>query len=335
MAPDRAMTMPDRPTANCSGIPLTRRDAIASLDGNSAESAVFRNQATDEIPRTARTPPAVTRIGFRMRRIAMKRFVCLFAGFLAVSGAVRAQSGERVRSASEKYQPVPDIVARGRRPSVAACGSCHLVTGFGRPDNANLAGLPLEYIVQQFTAYKNNQRRSASPRSESSAMAAVARAIDEADTETAARYFAAIEPRPWIRVIEVATVVRDRSAIEPIGTRVVEVPNVEQRTSSNDPPSGFVAYVPPGSLKRGETLVTSGGGGRTVRCALCHGADLRGTASVPGIAGRSPSYLARQLNDMRQGSRFGAQADRMMGTVARLTEEDVVAIVAYAASLSP
>ncbi len=35
------------------------------------------------------------------------------------------------------------------------------------------------------------------------------------------------------------------------------------------------------------------------------GADLNGSAMVPGLAGRSPSYLARQLNDFRQGTRKG------------------------------
>jgi len=97
----------------------------------------------------------------------------------------------------------------------------------------------------------------------------------------------------------------------------------------------YVAYVPPQSLARGEKLVVAGASGRTVRCVNCHGKDLRGTASVPGIAGRSPTYLARQLDDMRSGTRHGSGSDRMMGTIARIDDEDVVAMAAYLASLEP
>jgi len=116
-----------------------------------------------------------------------------------------------------------------------------------------------------------------------------------------AEYFASIEPIPWIRVVETANVPKtrvvggmfvsaDEAGTEPIGHRIVEVPEDRARTELRDAASGFVAYVPAGSLKRGETLVTTGGGGKTVRCGICHGEDLRGLGSVPAIAGRSPSY---------------------------------------------
>ena len=70
-----------------------------------------------------------------------------------------------------------------------------------------------------------------------------------------------------------------------------------------NPRSGFVAYAPIGSIKRGEALVKTGGSGRTVACATCHGADLHGMGPVPGLAGRSPSYTVRQLYDMQTGAR--------------------------------
>jgi len=47
--------------------------------------------------------------------------------------------------------------------------------------------------------------------------------------------------------------------------------------------------------------VTSGGG-KTLACATCHGADLKNLGPVPGIVGRSPSYLVRQLYDMQAGT---------------------------------
>ena len=95
------------------------------------------------------------------------------------------------------------------------------------------------------------------------------------------------------------------AGIEPIGQRIIETPEDAERTEVlRDPRGGFIAYVPVGSIKKGEALVATGGG-KTTRCAVCHGADLRGLGPVPGIAGRSPSYTVRQLYDMQQGTRNG------------------------------
>lgn len=214
---------------------------------------------------------------------------------------------------------IPLIVERGRLPLVRACGDCHLQNGFGRPDSSGLAGLPADYIARQIADFQRGVRKSTDSRL--NAMAAVANAIDAADISAASEYFASIKPAPWIRVVEVKR--SARHAGEPI----LEVPD---RSTP-----GYVAFVPEGSVKRGESLVEAGASGRTVRCANCHGQDLRGTASTPGLAGRSPSYAARQLNDMRSGIRHGSGSDRMMGTIARLTDDDVVAIAAYAASRTP
>jgi len=101
---------------------------------------------------------------------------------------------------------------------------------------------------------------------------------------------------------------------------------------SRDPRSGFVAYVPIGSIAKGEALVATGGDGRTARCTTCHGADLMGTATVPGIAGRSASYIVRQLYDMQQGTR---PTKTMKTAVAKLTVEDIVNITAYVSSRLP
>ena len=69
---------------------------------------------------------------------------------------------------------------------------------------------------------------------------------------------------------------------EPIGNRIVEVPEDTTRTLLRDPISGFVAYVPPGSLARGEALSRTGGEGRTTACGACHGDDLRGLGPRAG-----------------------------------------------------
>ena len=88
-------------------------------------------------------------------------------------------------------------------------------------------------------------------------------------------------------------------------------------------------------MKKGEELVAKGGNGKTTQCAVCHGPDLRGLGPVPGLAGRSPSYIARQLYDMQQGTRNGDQAKLMKPAVQKLTENDLIAIAAYVSSLQP
>ena len=79
----------------------------------------------------------------------------------------------------------------------------------------------------------------------------------------------------------------------------------------------------------------STGGGKTTQCGFCHGADLKGLGPVPGIAGRSPSYLVRQMYDIQQGARKGTWADLMKPVVAPLSEEDMLNIAAYVSSRVP
>lgn len=243
--------------------------------------------------------------------------------------------------------PMPDIVARGRKPEVPGCGSCHLPNGFGRPENASLAGLPTVYIARQMEDFRRGVRKSSEPeKAAPSAMAAIGKAADEAEVRAASEYFASISFKQWTRVIESDTAPKahssdsglvqvDERGIEPIGGRIVEVPADRSRAELREAASGFVAYVPVGSIRRGQALVTTGAGGRTVRCALCHGEDLKGVGPVPALAGRSPSYVVRQLYDMQHGARHGFGADLMKATVARLTKEDVLSIAAYTASRVP
>jgi cytochrome c553 len=56
---------------------------------------------------------------------------------------------------------------------------------------------------------------------------------------------------------------------------------------------------------------------------------------VPPIAGRSPSYIGRALYDFQQGARGGASAVFMKAAVQKLSEDDVIALAAYVASLEP
>jgi cytochrome c553 len=125
-------------------------------------------------------------------------------------------------------------------------------------------------------------------------------------------------------------------ATEPIGDRIIEVPEFPERTDLRDPRAGFIAYVPPGAIARGRALATDGLPGKpATACAICHGADLRGLGPVPGIAGRSPSYQVRQLYDMQAGTRRGAWPSLMKPVVDGMTAEQMLAVAAYAASRAP
>jgi cytochrome c553 len=203
----------------------------------------------------------------------------------------------------------------------------------------------VEYFVKTMMDFKNGLRTSSDPRKANSVrMAGFAKQMTEEEIRQAAEYFGAIPWTQWIRVVETATVPKTRiqggmflrlegNETEPIGNRIIENPESVERTEvQRDPRSGFIAYAPVGSIKRGQALVTTGGNGKTIACANCHGADLRGMGPVPGIAGRSPSYLVRQMHDMQTGARKGSWTELMKPVVEKLTAEDYVNIAAYVAS---
>jgi cytochrome c553 len=242
------------------------------------------------------------------------------------------------------HPPMPPSVAHGRPKEMRACGFCHLTNGHGRPENASLAGLPAAYIVQQMADFKNGDRKSAEPRmGPPNAMIQDAKAATDDEIKTAAAYFASLPFKKWIRVVESKDVPRTRIAgsmhvptdgTEALGQRIIEMPEDPARTELRDGASGFVAYVPPGSIAKGESLVKTGAG-RTVACGSCHGTDLKGLGPVPPLAGRSPSYTVRSLFDLQQGVRKGPWSALMKAAVEKLTIDDMIAIAAYTSSREP
>jgi cytochrome c553 len=245
------------------------------------------------------------------------------------------------------HQPMPEVVARGRKPEVFACGFCHRADGPGGPENANLAGLPAAYIIQQMADYKSGARKtSVSKRAPTTLMMSLSKAITDEEVEAAAKYFSSLKPRWTVKVVETDMVPKtfvagwflaDRKSgeKEPIGQRIIEVPEDLDQFESRDVRARFIAYAPVGSIKRGEALVTTGGAGKTVPCAACHGADLKGVGLIPPITGRSPSYMVRQLYDIQSSARAGAAAEQMKPVVEKLTVEEMAAIAAYLTTRAP
>jgi len=248
----------------------------------------------------------------------------------------------------EQHPAPPAPVISGRKGAYNACGQCHLIDGRGKPDTADLRGLPVAYVLQQLADMKDDKRRGSVPHATIKDMIPIAKAIDEADARLAADYFHSIPATRSIRIIETNTVpvthpgphnvqlVDASGAKEPIGMRIIEVPEDVQRTLLRDATSGFVAYVPKGSVKRGELLAKTGDAGRTLPCATCHGEGLKGMGDLfPPLAGRSPAATARQLYDFKSGTRDGRNALSMKPVVAHLTDQDIVDLTAYIASLQP
>jgi len=248
----------------------------------------------------------------------------------------------------------PAALGSGGRP----CGACHLSDGSGRPENASPAGLSAKYILRQLNDFRNGLRHSVEPgKGNSNTMVMLAKAMTDEEMKQAADYFSSVTWRPHVTVIETSLVPATRiqgelfiptakKVTEAIGNRIIEVPtDVEVNQVLRNSRGTWIAYVPVGAIARGKNLVTTGGSsivnnqivlGRATACTTCHGPDLRGMApDIPPLAGRSPSYLAREIFDIQQGTRAGSYPllPLMKKAVEKLTAEDIIDVTAYLASL--
>ena len=240
----------------------------------------------------------------------------------------------------EEHAPAPSIVQKGRG-AVLACGACHLMSGEGHPESAGLTGFTADYIVQQMTDFKSGARKDAAR------MNAIAKEMTDEEIKQAAEWFATLKARGWTKVMEANTVpktfvgqgrmrfAQPGGATEPIGARIITLPEDQTKARMRDPHSGFIAYVPTGSVAKGKALAESGGGGKTIQCSICHGDNLKGLGNVPRLAGLHPIYLARQLYLFKDGTRNGVDAQLMKKPVAQLADADILAVAAYAGSLAP
>ena len=271
---------------------------------------------------------------------------------VAGSSVTMSVTQTRDRFAAPDWHPdshpkMPPIVATGRKPEILACGFCHRADCSGGPENANLTGLSADYMAQQLRDFKSGARKSSVPnRLAITLKTGIAKAITDEEIATATAYFATFPARSNVTVIEAATVPetyvagtyvakKPNGGTEPIGSRIVEFPEDFDQFENRDTNARFIAYVPPGSIARGRDLATSGANGTTIACATCHGETLKGAGPIPQLAGRSPSYLTRQLHDFKSTNRNGEAAALMKPTVENLTPPDIIALAAYLASLAP
>jgi len=230
----------------------------------------------------------------------------------------------------DAHPAAPALVQKGHGAALA-CGACHLMSGEGHPESAGLTGFTAAYLVQQMADFKSGARR------DSARMNAIAKDVSDEESRQVADWFAALKPAAWTKVTEAVTVpktivgqgrmrfVQPDGGMEPIGNRIITVPQDQARARSRDPRSGFVAYVPVGSISKGKALAAG--------CTICHGDAFQGLGNVPRLAGLHPIYIARQLYLFQDGTRNGIDAQLMKKPVARVTDDDILAISAYLASL--
>jgi cytochrome c553 len=241
----------------------------------------------------------------------------------------------------DRHLPMPKIVRDGTDNGGFACGSCHLANGLGHPESSDLVGLSAEYFIKTMAEYKSGARK------DPIRMTSIGQATSDQDAKEAAEWFASLKPATpnWVRVVETTTVPKTylgqgrmrfadpAGGTEPLGNRIIMLPDDVVRARDRDPASGFVAYVPPGSVERGKALVETGGKGKTFQCTLCHGPGLKGIGNIPHIAGNHPIYLVRQLYNFKSGANNGPEAQLMKPVVANLTDQDILDLAAYIGSL--
>jgi cytochrome c553 len=246
-----------------------------------------------------------------------------------------------------EHLPLPPELAAGH-PGKFACAYCHLPDGSGRPENAKLAGLSRSYIFAQVRALHANERQAGEPGwPPTSLMQASIADLSDTQVLAAAEYFSQQKNVSFLRVLErefapahevaCGIYVPGAGRSASLKHRIVEMPIERSRFEARDPHTEYVAYVPKGSVERGRKLASTGGNGRTLPCAACHGADLRSGPDLEGppLAGRFATYLFRQLFGFQSGARAGDIAHPMQTVVAHLTQADMIDLAAYAASMKP
>lgn len=245
------------------------------------------------------------------------------------------------------HPAMPQVVAHGRPPALYACAYCHMPDGSGRPENAQLAGLPAGYIIQQVADMKSHARAAAWKSGTwvpFENMRKVAEAAADSDVAIAAQYFSRLKPRQRTRIIEASLIPHSVPATglytlstgagtEALGHRLVEAPMDVERHERRDPYVGYVAYVPVGSIARGKKLTTKPMNDAKQVCGSCHGPALRGLGVIPPLAGSAPGYVVRQLMAFKTGARSTTASAPMQIVAKNLSLDDMIAVAAYAATL--
>jgi cytochrome c553 len=235
---------------------------------------------------------------------------------------------------------MPEVVAKGKP---LPCMQCHLANGGSHPESAAIAGLSVNYIIEQVHAFRDGDRLD----SRTGRMILASKAATEEELKQAAEYYAAIGPdrQKWVKTVVGNEVPKGPAAFGGGGFRyhakeggmdplppgmVIEVAENDDLVRARDQiDGGFLQYVRPEDLALGEKVAADG------KCGTCHGADYKGKGDVPRLANQHSIYLIRQLKNMQLGTRKDKNGAAMKPIVAKLSDRDIVAVSAYLASKNP
>jgi hypothetical protein len=241
------------------------------------------------------------------------------------------------------HPTMPLVVERGaKRANIYACNLCHYRTA-GRPENADVTGLTTYF--PDLKGFKNGARKTSDPRKGNTGLMGILRSDDGRGDRGRRPASPRSPPSRGSRSSG-----RQRAEDQAAGGMYLVVegaegqgadrqphhqtPTARTTPSSRNPRSSFTAYVPPGSLQKGEPWSKAPSSGR--RSRLHDLPRLRPARPRPAAAaGRSPSYLTRQLYDMQHGNRNGAWTVLMAPVIAGMNADDVLNASAYLASLQP
>ena len=235
---------------------------------------------------------------------------------------------------------MPEVVAKGKP---LPCMQCHLANGGSHPESAAIAGMSVNYIIEQVHAFRDGERLD----TRTGRMVLAAKALSEKELKEAAEYYSAIGPerQKWLKTVVGTEVPKGPAPFGGGGFRyhapdggteplpagmVIEVAENDDLVRARDQiDGGFVQYVHAEDLALGEKVASTGA------CATCHGADYKGAGDVPRLAGQHSLYLIRQLKDMQTGARKDKNVALMKPALAHLPDREIVAVSAYLASKRP
>src|SRR5258708_22732518 len=135
----------------------------------------------------------------------------------------------------DDHPAMPGIVKNGGQ-DVRACAYCHQPSGAGRPENASLAGLSVNYIKEQIDTFKKGNRKgSESKRAPQNQMNQIAAQLTDENIEAAANYFSSLKLGSFVKIVETDAVPKTfvtggmlaksrDGGKEPIGSRIIEGP---------------------------------------------------------------------------------------------------------------
>ena len=181
------------------------------------------------------------------------------------------------------HPPMPQVVAQGAK--TFACASCHLPIGTGHDASVIWQGCPLLTLSDKWPISKTTPEKDLVTCPTSLKLLVTGTSdlpLHTLPCSPLGPGSAWWRPTWCLRLTSTRVTCRlalPRGVKEPIGNRIVELPETEEAAVERDPRPGFIVYAPIGSITKGKRLVTSGGDGKTTPCGTCHGPTLLGQVS--------------------------------------------------------